>query len=231
MEMAIDTSTDYAALALSSCGEVIAEVSWNAGQNHTAELVPHLISLMEHEKVSVKNLGGVIVARGPGSFNGLRAGITTAKGIAYAQNVPVVGVSSLEVEAYQYAENTFRICAIAGVGRGEIAAAIFQKKNGEWIRHTEEHITVVSTLVTQIKERTVFCGRIPDHVAVSLKESLGEDAVILHDPAEKSRMKFLAELGWKRLKNKDFDNLTALQPLYLRKPSITKSKKCNIPTD
>jgi len=225
LELAIDTSTEYATLALSSKGEVITDITWHAGQNHTAECIPHLISLMDQAGISISDVDCVIVARGPGSFNGLRVGITTAKGIAFAQKVPVVGISSLEVEAHRFADTGLPVCAIVNAGRGEIAAAVFQKMKGTWSRLVDEHITIIDELVHRILGRTIFCGRIPDDDNIRIKELLKEEAVVIDEWSPQNRTASLVELGWKRLREHDYDDVTTLQPLYLRKPSITQSKK------
>ena len=225
MELTIDTSTEIAGLAISSEGKVTAELSWHAGQNHTAELIPNLITLLDQAKVSIKDMNGIIVANGPGSFNGLRVGMSTAKGFAYAQNIPLVGISSLEVEAFPFSDSGTPICPIVNAGRGELAVAIFKLKNGEWQRILEEHITVIDDLASRIKERTLFCGRIPDDTITKLNNSLGEKANIAKSLEPSQRLASLTKLGWKRLKSSDYDNIATLQPLYLRKPAITKSKK------
>ncbi len=78
MELAIDTSTHVAGIALSSEGEVAAELTWHAGQNHTAELMPNLIDLLNRTRVNLSDIDALIVAKGPGSFNGLRVGMSAA---------------------------------------------------------------------------------------------------------------------------------------------------------
>src|SRR4030043_35039 len=145
MELAIDTSTDSCSIGLSQQGEMIAELTWHSGQNHTVELVPNIVSLLNHNRASPQSLTAVFVAKGPGSFNGLRVGISTAKGLALALNIPLVGISTLEVEAYPFAFTKLPICPIHNAGRGEIAAAIYQQNDGCHCI-TPEHITTADTL-------------------------------------------------------------------------------------
>jgi tRNA threonylcarbamoyladenosine biosynthesis protein TsaB len=225
MELAIDTSTDTSSIALSSAGKAIAELTWNAGQNHTAELIPNLNHLLSQAGLTLKDINSVIVAKGPGSFNGLRVGMSFAKGLALSLNIPIVGISTLEVEAFPYAATALHVCPIQSAGRGEIATALFQTKRGKWCRLLEEHITTVEAFLPEIKGRTVFCGRIPDEVSSYLKEKLGRKALIIEGAAGLRRAGFLAELGWRRLKAGDFDHSPTLEPLYLRRPAITVSSK------
>ena len=224
MQLAIDTSTDTASLALVQDNEVLAELTWRCGQNHTTQLLTHLAHLLNQTKLNLQSTSGIIVARGPGSFNGLRVGISTAKGLAFSLGVPIIGISSLEVEAYQHAETGLPVCPIFNAGRGEIATAIYQKKHSEWRQLIAERITTVETLCSQITTKTIFCGEFLPLVATQLTKQLKQKAVIPPPAAGLRRASFLAELGFKRLRAGDYDNLATLQPLYLRRPAITQPK-------
>jgi len=224
MQLAIDTSTDTASLALVQDSEVLAELTWRCGQNHSIELLPHLAHLLNQTKLNLQSTSCIIVARGPGSFNGLRVGISTAKGLAFSLRIPIVGISTLEVEAYQQAETGLPICPIFNAGRGEIATAIYQKKHNEWCQLATEHITTVETLCSQITTKTIFCGEFIPFIATQLRKKLRQKAIIPPSAARVRRASFLAELGLKRVKAGHYDNLATLQPLYLRRPPITKPK-------
>ena len=224
MQLAIDTSTDTASLAIVQDNEVLAELTWRCGQNHTTQLLTHLAHLLNQSKLNLQSADGIIIARGPGSFNGLRVGISTAKGLAFSLGIPIVGISSLEAEAYQHAEIGLPICPIFNAGRGEIATAIYQKKRNEWRQLITEHITTVETLCSQITTKTIFCGEFIPLIATQLTKQLKQKAVIPSPATGLRRAGFLAELGLKRLKAGDYDNLATLQPLYLRRPAITQPK-------
>ena len=219
MELAIDTSTETASLALSLKGKVQAELTWHAGRNHTKELLPNLIHLLH--QASLQDIEGIIVARGPGSFNGLRVGMATAKGLGLALSIPLVSISTLEMEAFQHAATGQPICPIFNAGRGEIATALFQTKQGKWQRLIEEHITTIEELCAKLTARTIFCGQISPEIASQLKEWLGEQVVIVEGASSLRRAGYLAELGWRRLEKGDHDDPATLQPLYLRRPAIT----------
>jgi len=223
MEIAIDTSTDMASIALSHCGEVEAEMTWPSGQNHTVELLPNLLHLLQQAKKSLKEIDAIIVAKGPGSFNGLRVGVGTAKGLAFALGIPLVGIGTLEVEAFPYAPTGLPICPVQDAARGEIATALFQLQEGRWRKLSEEHITTVDGLCSEIATGTLLCGRLPPHIAQEIEERLGQRTLILK--ATLRRAGPLAELGWQRLQRGQIDHPTTLQPLYLRRPSVTLKMK------
>lgn len=224
MELAIDTSTNFCSVALSHNGETIAELTWHTNQGHTVELVPNMLHLFNRAKINVKSLNAVFVAKGPGSFNGLRVGISTAKGLALALNIPLVGISTLEVEAFPFAFTKLPLCPIHNAGRGEIATALY-KQNEDWRCLVEEHITTVEALCHTIKGKTLFCGEIPPAVAEQLQQRLAGQAIIPAPEARLRRASYLATLGWRRLNRGERDNAASLQPLYLRQPPITQPKK------
>lgn len=224
MQLAIDTSTDTASLALVQGSQVLAELTWHSGQNHTVELLPQLTHLLNQTKVNLQSINYIIVARGPGSFNGLRVGISTAKGLAFSLGIPIVGISTLEVDAYQHAETGLPICPILNAGRGEIATAIYQRKYNKWRQLTAEHIATVEALCSQITTKTIFCGEFIPIIATQLREQLKQRAIIPPPAALFRRASFLAELGLRRLEAGNYDDPVTLQPLYLRQPPITKPK-------
>jgi tRNA threonylcarbamoyladenosine biosynthesis protein TsaB len=237
MELAIDTATEVASIALSSAGRVEAEMSWPAGQNHTVELIPNILYLLRQAKVEPDGGGrstwgskidAVIVAKGPGSFNGLRVGFATAKGFAFSMDIPLVSVGTLEIEAFPHAQTGLPICPIQDAGRGEIATALYEVEDGEWHQLIEEHITTVEELCEGISSKTVFCGRFSERshdFAHRIEELMEEKAVILENTF--CRAGFLAELGYRRLERGERDDVATVQPLYLRRPSITKPKRGN----
>jgi len=223
MLVAIDSSTDTASLALAQDGKVLAEASWRCGRNHSVELLPRLTQLLDEAKVSLKDTSGVIVAKGPGSFNGLRVGLSTAKGLAFSLGVPIIGISSLEMEAYRHAETGLPVCPIFNAGRGEIATALYQKKDNEWRQLTPEHIATVDALSAETTEKTMFCGEYVNTIANQLKKRLKEKAVIAPDQMRSASL--LIELAKPRIDTGDYDDPATLQPIYLRRPAITKPKR------
>jgi tRNA threonylcarbamoyl adenosine modification protein YeaZ len=226
MQLAIDTSSNYAGLALVEGYQVLAEMTWRCGSNHSVELSPRLTGLLAQNKVEINAIDCVIVAKGPGSFNGLRVGVSEAKGIAYSLGIPIVGISTLEVAAYQFFSTGLPVCAIQNAGREEIAAAIFQRKPRKgWSRLFEEQITTLNLLESHVKTPALFCGEFNQETALLVKKIFKSRALLPSPAGQLRRAAYLAELGQIRIAAQDYDNLANLQPLYLRRPPITERKK------
>ena len=229
MELSIDTATDTASVTISREGKPIAEISWYAGQNHTVNLMPNALHLFKLTGEEINKIDAVFVSTGPGSFNGLRAGLSAAKGLALSLNIRLIGIGTLEVEAYPYSDIGLPICVIQNARRGEIATATYCMSNTGWHKIIEEHITTLDALCNTIDSKTVICGQFssfpanqPDPAQI-IAERLGDLAIIREIMLR--RAGYLAELGWRRLELGESDNVATLQPLYLRRPSITKPRE------
>ncbi len=224
MLVAIDTTTEVASLAVVREGAVLAEMTWRTGQNHTVQLLPTLQRLLAQVNAATSEITAVAVARGPGSFNGLRVGISAAKGLAFALGIPIVGVNSLEVEAYQYAETGLPVRPVFGAGRNEIATALFRKTGEGWRQLEQEHLSTVEQVCAQTMERALFCGEYVAEISSRLQLLLGDKAVIASPLTDLRRAAYLAELAAQRIAEGETDNVSTLQPIYLRRPPITTAK-------
>ncbi|MFQ5933242.1 MAG: tRNA (adenosine(37)-N6)-threonylcarbamoyltransferase complex dimerization subunit type 1 TsaB [Dehalococcoidia bacterium] len=225
MYLVIDTATSRLGLALLDDSELVGEVTWHTRQNHTAELVPTLEYLLDRAKVELHSLKGIIVAKGPGSFTGLRVGITTAKGLAMSTEAPLVGVSTLEAWAHPYVGTGLPVCAVQEAGRGQVAAAIFQWSNDHTERILSEHITNAEEICRHIRRPTILCGEMSDSTRTALKESLDDNALMTDTRGLTHRAAVLGQLGRLKIERDELDDPPTLQPLYLRRPSITKPSK------
>ncbi|MCD6600029.1 MAG: tRNA (adenosine(37)-N6)-threonylcarbamoyltransferase complex dimerization subunit type 1 TsaB [Dehalococcoidia bacterium] len=224
MELAIDTSSNTASIALAHKGEVLIELTWQSAQNHTVELMPNLSHILHQTKVGPHSIEAVVVAKGPGNFNGLRIGVSVAKGLAFSLNIPLLGVSTLENEAYPFAYTDLPICPIHRAGREKIATALYQQKNDQWHCLEKEHLVTLKELCQRIHRRTIFCGELLPDIVNETRQNLGKRAIIPQTNTL-SRAGQLATLGWQKLKNGEQDKTATLQPLYLRPPHITKPRK------
>lgn len=217
MLVAIDTATHLAGLALydQAAGRVLCEEAWHSRNNHTIELMPRLVRMMEQQDITPADLTGLVVSLGPGSFTGLRIGLGMAKGLALAQELPLVGIPTLNVVAHPHKVQRLPIWAILQAGRGRICAAHYARHRGRWRRKGSFELTTLEKLCDKITEQCLFCGELGADDASLLQQRLGEIATVASPAASLRRAAYLAELGWERLSRGDNDDATTLSPIYL----------------
>lgn len=217
MLLALDTATRFASFALHDGRAIRYEVTWEAGRQHTTQLMPRVVEAMEEVGVGPDALSAVAVALGPGSFTGLRVGMAVAKGLSLARGIPLVGVPTLDILAAAQDRDRRPLLAVLQAGRGRICVARYRWRRG-WQRREGPFLTVWEDLSASLTEPLLLCGEI-DERGRHLAERLGERVTILPPARCLRRAGFLAELAWERLRRGEADDLVTLAPLYLQLPT------------
>jgi tRNA threonylcarbamoyladenosine biosynthesis protein TsaB len=228
MELTIDTASEMASVALSEEGALVAEITWRCARNHSTELLPTLQYLMQRAGVEKSDLKAVFVCVGPGSYTGLRVGVSTAKGLAFALGLPLVGVGRLEAEAYPHADHVGPICPIHRAGRGELAWAVYARDAAGWREVVPPRLSALDGLLAAARrrlKRALFCGEISEEVAERLKEVVGRQTAVAEAAAMSVRRAgFIAELAWRRLVAGQTDDAASLKPIYLREAVVARPR-------
>lgn len=224
MLLAIDTSSSVAGVAL--YGERVAgECTWLAHQDHTRQLLPQVFNLLGTQGLKPADLTGIGVALGPGSFNGLRVGVAAAKALAFSLHIPMAGIGTLEAMAYQHKHAGVPVRPILDAGRGQASTALYRAEGEQWVEDEPPHLVDPPDLVALVQSRTMLVGEWRPQWLQALEEAR-TDLLIVPTPAfNVRRAGFLAELAWMRLQAGRADDPATLQPLYLRKPAITVSRR------
>ncbi len=218
MLLAIDTSTKSIGLALHSGMELIAEHHWVTRGFHTVELAPEIALMLRRANRSVADLTAVAVAKGPGSYTGLRIGMALAKGLALAHNLTLLGISTLEIIARGQPASDARLFALIQAGRGRISGVWYKWGSHGWEADGEPANLLWEDVLDQIDQKTIICGEIGESEQVALQEL---NHVEIPIPAQRVRRPgILAELGWERLRLGDIDDPATLAPIYLQTRGI-----------
>jgi len=221
MLLALDTATRCASLALHDGRQVWAETTWYTADHHTTELAPQIAALLLRAGMTAAELKGVAVALGPGSFTGLRVGLALAKGLVMAQNIPLLGIPTLDILAAAQPPFDGRLCTVIQAGRGRICAGFYHWQTNAWRGETEPVVTTWAALVEVIEdERVRFCGELDPAGAQALRR-LGARAVVARPADSLRRAGYLADLAWRRLKRGDRDDPVTLAPIYLHEPEAS----------
>lgn len=220
MYLIVDTSTKYAGVALCQQERLVRAVCWRSRQNHTVELTPAIEWLLHSAGVTTADLRGLSIGLGPGGFSALRAGMGAVKGLAFALGIPLVGVSTLEAEAYPYRESARRLCALLPAGRDLVSWGMYETVRRRW-RRREERTGTLDELTEAVTGPTLFCGEAAPERAAWLKQALGRRATVVSGFSPMTRLGGLAAVALTRLDRGEADSTETLQPNYLRAPGIT----------
>ncbi len=249
--LALDTSTRYSSIALCSDTEFFGEYTWYSGNNHNVELFEYTQRLCAQAQVSLQQMELIAVAIGPGSFNGVRVALATAKALAFALRKPLVGVSTLDVIAFQQCAHGMQrpVCAVLEAGRSEVYAAsyMFDELHGAHgelsyrMKRLSDYLLVTpQQLVAYLREHVpdwftsageqqfppiVFCGEISLNTQQALHSSLPQQGLFVGGAQAVRRATSLAVMALQQVHEGHTDDPLALEPLYLRRPSITKSTR------
>lgn len=212
MMLAIDTSTEVTGLALYD-GAQVSELTWRAGRNQTVSLLPQIRHLLKSNRLELDTIAAIAVATGPGTFNGLRVGLSTAKGLSYGRDLPIVGVDTLEATAYSHRSSGYPIRAFVPAGRGRVVFGDFRERNRRWMRIGELQNRRFEDLTAGLAEATLFAGEIP---ASAELEQFASDMVVLPPAALRSRRPAcVAEIAYRRWAAGDTDDIAVLEPVYV----------------
>jgi tRNA threonylcarbamoyladenosine biosynthesis protein TsaB len=214
MLLAIDTTSDWGGVALYHQPGLLAEANWQIGRGHSAQILPMVHQLLANTATSVDDLTGVAVALGPGSWSGLRVGISLAKGIALAANLPVLGVSSLDTLAYPHQRTGRSVVAVLRLGRDRFAVAEYRLRRA-WGKVGAERNLTRDELLASLPELALVCGEVDVRLAAAIVATKGAGVVVPMPALSARRAGYLAEIAWGRLQAGERDDLVALEPTYL----------------
>ncbi len=214
MLIAIDTSTHFIGVALYDGVKILSEMVWLSQQYHTVELAPTVSSLMDLADIPLRELKVVAVALGPGSFTGLRIGISLAKGMALAGRLAIVGIPTLDILASAQPNDDLPMAAVLQAGRGRLAVGWYKNYSGNWKSDHQIQVLTSHELADKIKSPTIICGELSEEERRIFKRK--RKNVILASPAQSLRRpSFLAELGWRRWQKGLTNDPATLAPNYL----------------
>ena len=222
MILALNTSTRQCSVALlrKDC-TVIAEQLMFEGKGHFSSLMPAVHILLTGARFEPKDIKCVAVATGPGSFTGLRVGLSLAKGFCQALHVPIIGISSLKALAFQLPLTANPIAPILSSRKGEVFTALFQWDHGNSLqRKGKDDCFKINEFPSLFKETTVFVGNDYLNQGPLLKELLGAHARIAPPHCWQLKASSVGALASIRFDADDMDDPGNLVPRYFRSPDI-----------
>lgn len=154
--LAMDTSNQTMAVAVIQEKKMLGQIQTTVNKNHSKSLMPAIETLMKEISINPQELNRIVVAEGPGSYTGLRIGVTTAKTLADTLNLDLVGISSLKVIAANCIDRAELIVPIFDARRKNVYAGGYQWRDGQLTQVMEDQHISLSELLIKLKDKQVY---------------------------------------------------------------------------
>lgn len=215
----LDTATSICSVALARDGKVIAERSDGEGRNHAALLTKFIGEVLAEAGLEPEALNAVAVSKGPGSYTGLRIGVSTAKGIAYGLSIPLVSAGTLEIMANGYLnknpllknQKDLLLCPMIDARRMEVYAAFYRSD-----------LSVFRTVGADIVDENTYRNFLDNHPVIFFGDGAGKCQETLHhenasfDSKYRISASHMAGITLEKFNIQDFEDTAYFEPFYLK---------------
>lgn len=207
----IDTAIELASVCLSNDDKVISLSINKTKDDHAAWLHPAIHKLIQDEGLRIEKIEAIAVSIGPGSYTGLRLGLSAAKGLCYALNIPLITINTLQMTAHSaFSEAHDLICPLIDARRMEVFMAIYDKSYHEIVRPASMIVDKNSFTDMLSSHHITFCG----NGAGKLQPLLSHDnALTLETTGTAADLSYFA---FQNFREKKFTDLAYCEPLYIK---------------
>ena len=212
--LALETSAKAVSAAVSEDGKILASGYQDTGLTHSRTLMPIVEHILKNTDLTVHDMDVIAAAVGPGSFTGIRIGVSTVKGLAWAADKPCVGVSTLEAMAWHGLAAGGLVCPVMDARRSQVYNALFQVENGRPVRLCEDRPIALSQLAEELRTLDAPAFLIGDGAELAEKY-LREQAIPCTVAPENLRWQSAWGVAMAAM-DKTPGNADALLPVYLR---------------
>jgi tRNA threonylcarbamoyladenosine biosynthesis protein TsaB len=215
--LAVDTATTSCSVAILDQTTLAVEFTLNRKETHSKHLMEMIRSILNISGFDLSSIDGFAVTKGPGSFTGLRIGISTVKGLAAAAGKSIVGVSSLEALAAQVPASTNLICPLIDARKGEVYFSRYKVVDGKLQKETKEMVSSPGKVFDGLNESCLFVGNGALLYKRIIMEKLGRIASFAPVTYNIIRASTVAHLSMAKFESNHIDNIDNFSPHYIRK--------------
>jgi tRNA threonylcarbamoyladenosine biosynthesis protein TsaB len=216
LTLAFDTSSRTAAVAVLRDDTILYESIINTGLNHSEMLMPEIDYALRQVRIKISDINLFACTLGPGSFTGLRIGVSTLKGLMLATGTPAAGVSSLAAVVLNLGTTSKLICSMIDAGRGQVYVAYFKYNDENILQQiSEEKAVNPQEIINNTDKNTLFVGDGVIKYADIIK-NIKSEVSIASDLQNYIRASAVGILGRKKFAEKDLLDASTLVPIYLR---------------
>lgn len=217
--LALDTATLVSSVALTTQDTLVAELTIQTKLTHSELLMPHISQLLNAARIPKSALRAVAVSIGPGSFTGLRIGLASAKALAYALNIPLVGVSTLTALAYNCPLPEVYLAPLLDAQKGNVYTALFIRENGKISECRPAAVGAFSEVLEEFRaldKPVVFMGEAAVMHQDRIKQA-GSRVMLAPPHLVMPRAASIGLLGCSMLAHGISHDVMTLEPLYIRR--------------
>ena len=221
MLLSMDSSAVTASVALTDGDEIIKSEFVNSGLTHSETLLPMITRVMDGRKY--RELDGIAITAGPGSFTGVRIGVATVKGLAFNDDIPCYSVSTLKAIAYNFVDKNAVVCAVMDARRMQFYNALFRVQNGKVERLCDDRAISIEDLRNELKQydKVIIAG---DGAKLCFQNIELENCTLADDDRIYQNAVGVA----KAAQNKNAISPKALMPVYLRQSQAERELKLKL---
>ncbi len=216
--LGIETSTKTGGVAVVSEQGVVAQYTLNIEVTHSERLMATVDRVLGDTRMNISQFDGFAVAIGPGSFTGLRIGISTVKGLAFATGKPVAAVPTLKALAWNLPHAAYPVCPLLDARKHEVYAALYAFDGSALKQVLSERVVPFSRLAEQLNGRTIFTGEASCLFRKEIQQTFGDAALFAPLSALIPSAASVAEIGMNMIKNGEQVDPDSLIPMYIRRP-------------
>lgn len=218
LALAIETSGRLGSVALSRGPDLLGSAVLSAERRHAVELVPKIDELCRSHRIEPSLIGEAYVSAGPGSFTGLRVGMTVARTLAWAASARVVRIPTLDViaqNALKLPDPPQHLVVLLDAKRNNVYAACFERNGSKYLRRTDPQEVSVAKLAERLPDGCVAMG---EGVAYHREAVDRAGLSFLPEELSRARAEVVQQLGYALATAGQFDTLHQLVPIYIRRP-------------
>jgi tRNA threonylcarbamoyladenosine biosynthesis protein TsaB len=212
--LAIDTSSEQSGIALFD-GDCLDEVAWSMCHEQTVLLLDEIDHQLSRSRATIQDIGAVAVAIGPGRFNALRVGMSIAKGLVLALEIPIIGVSTLDAIAHPFRLGVMPVVSVIQAGRGRVVWRAYDLPGPSPALESVQNSSIEDMCgqLGSISGSVCVAGEIPAALLVRLHQM--PDIIVPARSARLGRAAAVAELARTRWSAGDVDDPATLEPVYV----------------
>ena len=213
----LETATSVCSVALAENGSVLAFREIPEGRRHADLITIFIQECMQEAGRTLQELNAIAVSKGPGSYTGLRIGVSTAKGLCYTLGIPLIGINTLEIMAAgkkDVLSDHLLLCPMIDARRMEVYCALFNAE-GHWLKETSADILNADAFAETLKEKKVhFFG----DGAAKCQALIAHQANASFDPQFITSARFMADISNKEFNKENFkgEDVAYFEPFYLK---------------